>query len=337
MSNVLGIETSCDETSVAIVDSEKNVRINLVSSQILRHKPYGGVVPEIASRAHLEMISPLVAKAFKETQMEPGQIDLVAATRGPGLASSLLIGLSFAKGLSLSLGKPFIGINHLHGHLLSPLLSGQIPAGALFPNISLIVSGGHTLLLHTRSSDDYTKIGSTLDDAAGEAFDKVAKLIGLEYPGGPMVDTIGASGNPHAFEFPRGLSKHQNYHFSFSGLKTAIRYFLEKQPADFIQKNLADICASAQEAICEVLVSKTIRAAMDHGVKVITVSGGVSCNTRLRHLFEANCARENIRLFLCPPLFSTDNAAMIALVASYLSDKGIKPGLDEDIAPNLGF
>ncbi len=335
--NVLAIESSCDETSVAIVDAGKNVLANLVSSQIAEHRPYGGVVPEIAARAHLEIISPLVDRAFAEAKISPEQIALVAATRGPGLASSLLIGHSFAKGLALSLGKPFIGINHLHGHLLSPLLSGQMAASDLFPNISLIVSGGHTLLLHVRAADDFEKIGSTLDDAAGEAFDKTAKLLGLDYPGGPLIDHHAGTGDPTLYEFPRGLARHPNYDFSFSGLKTAVRYFLEKQPPGFIAGNLPDLCAGIQESICSVLVDKTVRAAKDYQVKTVTVSGGVSCNSRLRGLFETTCFERGLQLHLCPPLFSTDNAAMIGLVAAHLSEKGIPADANADIAPNLGF
>lgn len=338
--NVLGIETSCDETSVAIVENHSKVLVNLVSSQIIEHQPYGGVVPEIASRAHLERTESLVREALKSAQISPDQIDAIAVTRGPGLASSLLIGLSFAKGLALSWDKPLLGVNHLQGHLLSPLLSHGLTPENIFPNVSLVVSGGNTLLMHATSPTDFVRLGGTIDDAAGEAFDKVAKMLGIGYPGGPLIDQTAKGANPAAFDFPRPLLKKSNFDFSFSGLKTSVRYFLEKQSPDFIEKNLPDLCASVQEAIVDVLIQKTFRAADSLGVKMITLSGGVSCNSRLRTSFAEQCLPREMTLHLCPPEFTTDNAAMIALVGSYMMTGNPLVhgnGLSIDIAPNLGL
>ncbi|MDX2226409.1 MAG: tRNA (adenosine(37)-N6)-threonylcarbamoyltransferase complex transferase subunit TsaD [Verrucomicrobiae bacterium] len=331
----LGIETSCDETSAAVLKDGSTVLSNVVSSQIRDHAPYGGVVPEIAARNHLECIDRIIGQALHEAGIAATDLDLVAATRGPGLASSLLVGLSTAKGLACALGKPLQAVNHMEGHLLSPILSAGVSATDLFPNVSLIVSGGHTLLVHVENAGRHEVTGSTLDDAAGEAFDKIAKLLGLAYPGGPEIDSLARTGNPRAFDFPRALLQDPGHRFSFSGLKTSVRYFLEKQPADFAAAHRADLCASVQEAIVEVLVEKTLHLARQKKVRTVTVSGGVSCNSRLREVFAAKCAQQGLRLFLADPRWSTDNAAMIALTGTFQFRAGVRTPLSTDIDPNL--
>jgi N6-L-threonylcarbamoyladenine synthase len=272
---VLAIETSCDETAVALLRAPREILASEIASQIDLHKMYGGVVPEVASRNHLPRIAPLIESALRSSGCSLPEIDCVAATRGPGLLTSLLVGYSAAKGLAIGLGKPFIGVNHLEGHLLSPFLLGTDRPSA---SVGLIVSGGHTMLVHLTGVGSYDLLGRTLDDAAGEAFDKVAKLLDLPYPGGPEIDRLAKIGDPKKFDLPRSMLNSGDLNFSFSGLKTAVRYLLPKLDGDF----RADLCASFQEAVVEVLVQKTIRAAQKSGVKLVTVSGGVSANSRLR-------------------------------------------------------
>ena len=325
---VLAIETSCDETAVAILRAPRDILASEVASQIDLHKRYGGVVPEVASRNHLPRIRPLIEAALHRSGSSLTDIDCVAATRGPGLLTSLLVGYSAAKGLAIGLGKPFIGINHLEGHLLSPFLPGIDRA---FPSIGLIVSGGHTMLVRSTGIGAYHLLGRTLDDAAGEAFDKVAKLLELPYPGGPEIDRLARQGNPKKFDLPRSMAKSGDFNFSFSGLKTAVRYLLPKLEGDFH----ADLCASFQEAVVDVLVQKTIRAAVRSGVQLVTVSGGVSANSRLRSKMLEATTSARLDLKLASPSLSTDNAAMIAYAALERYQLGYRTDLREDADPNL--
>jgi N6-L-threonylcarbamoyladenine synthase len=325
---VLAIETSCDETAVAILRAPRDILASEVASQIDLHQRFGGVVPEVASRNHLPRIRPLIEAALHRSGSSLTDIDCVAATRGPGLLTSLLVGYSAAKGLAIGLGKPFIGINHLEGHLLSPFLPGIDRA---FPSIGLIVSGGHTMLVRSTGVGAYHLLGRTLDDAAGEAFDKVAKLLELPYPGGPEIDRLARQGNPKKFDLPRSMAKSGDFNFSFSGLKTAVRYLLPKLEGDFH----ADLCASFQEAVVDVLVQKTIRAAERSGVRLVTVSGGVSANSRLRSKMLEATTSVRLDLKLASPSLSTDNAAMIAYAALERYHLGYRTELTEDADHNV--
>ncbi|MFZ2641527.1 MAG: tRNA (adenosine(37)-N6)-threonylcarbamoyltransferase complex transferase subunit TsaD [Verrucomicrobiia bacterium] len=333
---VLGIESSCDETSAAVVSDGARILSNVVASQIALHRPYGGVVPELASRHHLELINTVVADALREASVTLNQIEGVAATCGPGLASSLLIGLTFGKSLALARNLPFIGINHMEAHLISPWLS----AGRAFePNVSLIVSGGHTMLVHVRAIGDHTVLGQTTDDAAGEAFDKVSKLLGLGYPGGPEVEKAARSGNPAAIPFPRGKLNDPDFDFSFSGIKTSVLYWLRKHPESEIRnpksKIVSDLCASFQQAVVDVLVGKAIAAALATRVRFVTVSGGVACNGVLRDQLATACRRKGLELLMADRKLCTDNAGMIAGLGWHKLHAGLRTPLDLDAQPNL--
>ncbi len=288
---LLALETSCDETSAAVVRDGK-ILSNIVTSQIQLHAEYGGVVPELAAREHLKNFLPVAQSALREAGISMAQLDAVAATQGPGLPNALLVGLKAAQAAAFALGKPFIGINHHEAHLYSPWISGETLTADFSkfqPNVSLIVSGGHTLLVLVKSELNHRVLGGTIDDAAGECFDKTGKLMGLPYPAGPVIDRLAEQGNPSAFAFPRPLLHDANDDFSFSGLKTSVRYFVRDHPAllDDRQK-VCDLCASVQAAIIEVLVKKTIRAAKRERVRCVTASGGVTCNRALR---KNPCAR----------------------------------------------
>ncbi len=324
--SVLAIETSCDETAVAILRGNGKLLASEVASQVTLHQAYGGVVPEVASRHHLTQLRPLIDFALSRAEVELKEIDAFAATSGPGLATSLMIGASAAKGLALSLRKPFLAINHIEGHLLSPFFGCEI-----VPCIALVVSGGHTLLVEIESFANYRLLGQTRDDAAGEAFDKVGKLLQLPYPGGPEIDRRARDGDPMRFDFPRSMLHSGDFNFSFSGLKTSVRYLLPKLDRDCTN----DVCASFQEAVVDVLVSKTMAAAKSHGKRLVTVSGGVSCNSRLREKFKAACAENGIELLIAEPKLCTDNAAMIAFVAAQKFARGESSPLSADIDPNL--
>jgi len=329
----LAIETSCDETAVAIADSDGSILVSEVASQIDLHAPYGGVVPELASRNHSVDLRPLVEHALANAELELQEIDIVAATAGPGLASSLLVGDTTAKALAVGLDKPFYSINHMEGHLLSPFICRK---GPIEPHVALIVSGGHTLIVQVAGVGDYNVLGSTKDDAAGEAFDKVGKLLGLPYPGGPEVAKHAEGGDISAFDFPRSMIDSGDFDFSFSGLKTSARYTLEKLASPIEGKLLTDFCASFQEAIIDVLVSKLFAAATESGTQLVTISGGVSCNERLRARATEAAHRANVQLQLADRGYSTDNAAMIAFAAVKRRQAGIVPStLDSDIDPNL--
>lgn len=331
MPAILALETSCDETAVAITRGGA-VLASEISSQIALHQPFGGVVPELASRSHLPQIRPLITAALDHAGLRLADIDAFAATAGPGLASSLLIGNTVAKGLALACRKPFLAINHLEGHLLSPFIGH--PTGVV-PCVALIVSGGHTLLLHCRGVGQYTLLGRTKDDAAGEAFDKTAKMLGLPYPGGPAIDRLARTGDPRAFDLPRGMLHSGDLAFSFSGLKTAVLYTLEKQAAPPTGQTLADMCASIQAAIIDVLVAKTLAAARLTGASVIAVSGGVSMNSGLRARLTTAASEAGLDLRLAAPALTTDNAAMIGFVAGLRLAAGLSSALTEDVDPNM--
>jgi len=334
---VLALETSCDETGIAILrlsnnDSGLDVLASEVASQIAAHEKYGGVVPEIASRNHLIYAPRLLERATSFANIDLSEIDAFAATSGPGLASSLMIGASIAKGLSIGFGKPYLAVNHLEGHLLSPFFGGaKNESSQVRANVSLIVSGGHTMLVFVRGLSEYHLIGRTVDDAAGEAFDKVAKMLGLGYPGGPEIEMRARSGDPHRFDLPRSMPESEN--FSFSGLKTAVRYMLPKLKGDF----LADLCASFQQAIIDVLVHKTIAAAQNCGVTLLTISGGVSCNQELQNQMAKACARAGLDFKNAEPWLCTDNATMIAFAALLRLQRGFQSEVTEEIDPNLAL
>lgn len=334
---VLGIETSCDETAVALVETNPrstDVLAQAISSQIDLHRPFGGVVPEMATREHLRNLPLLVPQVMKAANMPLSAIDAIAATEGPGLASSLLIGHSYARALAVALSKPMVGINHLEGHLYSPFLANK--RAVEFPFVGLIASGGHTLLVHALGWDRYVKLGSTVDDAAGEAFDKVAKLIGLPYPGGPEIEKLAKQGNGEAYGLPRSFPERDNLNFSFSGLKTAVRFFYEKSPQ--VRSDPAwtyDLCASFQKAVIDVLVKKSIQAVTLTSVERLTISGGVACNQALRTALESACREVNVEPIMAEPEFCTDNAAMIAGTAAEKLAAGIEPHVGDDIDPNL--
>jgi N6-L-threonylcarbamoyladenine synthase len=335
---LLALETSCDETSAAVVHRGR-VLANVVSSQIGLHAEYGGVVPELAAREHLRNLIPVARAALREASVAPGQLDAVAATRGPGLPSALMVGLKAAQAAAFVLGRPFVGIHHHEAHLYSPWLKGQPPVAdfsAFQPNVSLIVSGGHTLLVHVRAELEHRLLGSTVDDAAGECFDKVGKLIGLPYPAGPEIDRLSERGNPKAFDFPRPMMDDPNHDFSFSGLKTSVRYFLRDHPRLLEDpQRVRDLCASVQAAIVDVLVTKTIRAAKRLHANCVTASGGVTCNRALRQRLTAACQRERLIVWLAEKGFCPDNAAMIGILAERkLALRAEPTALDADILPN---
>ncbi len=329
---ILAIETSCDETAVAVCSVDGEVVISKVASQIDIHAPHGGVVPELASRNHNNTLRPLIEQTLAEAGLVLEDFAAVAATSGPGLASSLLIGDTTAKAIALGLNKPFYSVNHIEGHLLSPFIGSPQVEG----NISLVVSGGHTQIVQVKGVNDYRILGSTLDDAAGEAFDKVGKMLGLPYPGGPEIDRRAPFGNPKAFDFPRSMKNSGDFRFSFSGIKTSVFYCLEKLSDPPNEETINDICASFQAAVVEILTIKTVAAAKQTGENVVTVSGGVSCNRGLRASLERAANSESLNLVLAEPGFSTDNAAMIAYTAAMHARNDIPPSpLDQDIDPNL--
>lgn len=330
---VLAIETSCDETAVAVADSHGDIVVSKVASQVELHSPYGGVVPELASRNHSLDLRPLVEKTLESGKLKLSDVDAVAATSGPGLASSLLVGDTTAKAIALGLGRPFYSINHMEGHLLSPFIGeGTAPPA----HVALVVSGGHTMLVSVRGVADYHILGSTKDDAAGEAFDKVGKMLGLPYPGGPEISRRAEKGDSDAYEFPRSMLDSGDYEFSFSGLKTSALYLLQKLGEPIAEKVLNDVCASFQEAIVDVLVAKLARAVQEVGATVAAISGGVSCNQRLCDRAKEEAERHGIELRLPEPSHSTDNAAMIAYAAACRRVAGIPAsGLNSDVDPNL--
>ncbi len=315
---LLAFETSCDETSAAVVHQGR-VLSNVVSSQIKLHAQYGGVVPELAAREHLRNLLPVAQTALREAHVGADELDVVAATQGPGLPGALLVGFRAAQAAAFVLRRPFLGLNHHEAHLYSPWITGNPPVAdfsAFTPNVALIVSGGHTMLVHVEAEFKHHLLGSTVDDAAGECFDKTGKLMGLPYPAGPAIDRLAEQGNARAFDFPRPMINDSNDDFSFSGMKTSVRYFLRDHP-EVLQdaRGVSDLCASVQAAIVEVLVTKTMRAARRLGVACVTASGGVTCNRLLRSQLAAACARHRLKLRLAEETLCTDNAGIIGILA----------------------
>jgi len=325
--NILGIETSCDETAAAIVADGVRVRSSVVASQVALHQKYGGVVPEIASRAHIENIMPVLIEAFERAGIVKEDIDAIAIANQPGLAIALMVGLIAAKTLAFTWGKPLIAVNHIHAHLQSAMLAqGKLE----LPAVALVVSGGHTALYDCRSPLELTLLGSTHDDAAGEAFDKVASILGLPYPGGPSIEKAAKTGNPKAVELPRSMMGPDSLDFSFSGLKTAVLYYCrgqdmkgENKVAKMSQQEIADIAASFQAAVVSVLVKKTMRAADRVGAKTILLGGGVACNSALRAALEQMAQRTGRTMLIAPKQYCTDNAVMVASLAYHKFKAGI--------------
>lgn len=311
MNKILAIETSCDDTSVAVVDSDYTVLSNIVSSQI-RHADFGGVVPELASRLHIKNIMPVCKIALEKANLKILELNAIAVSVNPGLIGALLVGLSFAKSFAYALGKPLIAVNHMVGHIYAVKLSYPDLEP---PFLSLVVSGGHTELVMVNSWQDFVVVGKTYDDAAGEAFDKTAKLMGLGYPGGPIIDKLSQNGDKDFAIFPRALMNKKNYDFSFSGMKTAVRNYLNSQDEQFIRKNISNIAASVQAAIVDSLVRKTILYAKDHDVKKIVLAGGVAANSSLRNALFDQADKAGIKCFMPIIAYCMDNAAMIAAAA----------------------
>lgn len=338
---LLAIESSCDETSAAVIE-EGRILSNVISSQIALHAAYGGVVPELATREHLRNLPIVTREALQKANTRPEELDALAATRGPGLPGALLVGLKAGQSMARALKKPFLGIHHHEGHLYSAWITqnpGEVPRMSIEefePSIALIVSGGHTLLVHVEAPLKHTVLGGTLDDAAGECFDKTAKLLGLPYPGGPLMDRLSEGGNPEAFKFPRPLLHDPGFDFSFSGLKTAVRYFLRDHPQIVeSQQGLRDICASVQTAIVEVLVGKAVKAAKELKVHCISAAGGVSANRQLRATLAEACQRRRIKLKIATGTLCADNAGMIAALAWLKFSRGAQgDSLDDDPRPH---
>jgi N6-L-threonylcarbamoyladenine synthase len=315
---VLGVETSCDDTAAAVLRDGRTILANVVSSQDQVHTLYGGVVPELASRQHIENILPIIDSALKMAAVTIQDLDGIAVTYGPGLVGSLLVGLCLAKGLSFRWNIPYVGINHLEAHLLAIHLEQEVA----FPYIALLASGGHTLLYNVKDVGQYVYLGGTRDDAAGEAYDKVAKMMGLGYPGGRVIDNLAKSGNRNAVRFPRARLKKGSYDFSFSGIKTSVWHYLKSQAQEQWENQKADIAASFQEAVVDMLVQPTVKAAMACEVKRIVLSGGVAANSRLREKMQSSAEAEGIETFFPAAKFCTDNAAMIALAGYHWLQRG---------------
>lgn len=327
-SRILAIETSCDETSAAVVEDGTIILSNIIASQIDLHAQYGGVFPEVASRRHVEVIHPVVAQALEEAHMGLDDLDCIAVTQGPGLVGSLLVGMNMAKGLALGRKKPLLGINHIEGHIYSLWLTEAAPE-IKFPILTLVVSGGHTELYLMIGHGRYKHLGGTLDDAAGEAFDKVGRLLGLPFPGGPAIDKAAKSGNPQAFQFPRAVME-DGFNFSFSGLKTAVMRQTQKYRPERLPVN--DLAASFQAAVVEALVIKTERAAAAYGVTAVHLAGGVSANSALRQAMKSAL---NVPVRYPPPILCTDNAAMIGAAAHWQFINGRRHPYDLDVMPGL--
>lgn len=318
---ILGIESSCDDTAAAVYSMGK-IHSNVIASQAV-HEKFGGVVPELASRAHHKTIWSTVEQALLEAGVTIDEVDAIAVTQGPGLMGSLLVGLCFAKGLSVSTGKPLIGVNHIDAHMYANFIDHE----ETYPFVALTVSGGHTRLVHVTAPFEHKILGQTRDDAAGEAFDKIGKLLNLPYPGGPHVDRLSAEGNPAFHKFPRSMMK-EGFDFSFSGLKTSVLYYLQDQKEEYVQKHLNDICASVSAAITDVLITKLERAVKKTGVKTVMLAGGVSANSMLRRKAEEMADRKGLTLMIPKMEYCTDNAAMIAITGYLQSREGNYDGLE---------
>lgn len=330
---LLAIETSCDETAAAVMHGTQLLSNTIATQEI--HQLYGGVVPELASRAHVQRIVPVVNRALSQAQVSREALDAVAVTYGPGLIGSLVVGLSFAKGLALQLGVPLLGINHLEGHLFS---TNIMPGGPEPPFLSLIISGGHTILTYVRGWGNYQILGQTQDDAAGEAFDKVAKILGLSYPGGPAVEKLAQQGDPRAIEFPQARLKNLSgprFDFSFSGLKTAVLYYVQKLSPEELEKQRADIAASFQYALINALAENVARAHAQFSTRAVALAGGVACNRTLRQAFARLGEQNGFQLHYPEPIYCTDNAAMIARAAQFHFASGHRSPLS--LAPEPGL
>ncbi len=315
---VLAIETSCDETAAAVVKDGRTVLSSIVASQVAVHAEYGGVVPEIASRKHLESVVPVVQEALKVAGVSLDAVEGIAVTQGPGLVGALLVGIAAARGIAAGRGVPVVGVNHIESHLLAPFLEQHLE----FPYLALVVSGGHTHLYRVDGVGRYATVGQTQDDAAGEAFDKVAKLVGLPYPGGAVIDRLAGEGDPKAVKLPRPLLNDGSCNFSFSGLKTAVLTWLKNNPNSAVGQPLADLCASFQGAVCDVLVAKTALAVEKTGIRRLVVAGGVACNSGLRREMNVFTKRTGVELTIPSPSLCADNAAMVAVPGDfYLSLK----------------
>ncbi len=326
---ILGIDTSCDETAAAVVRDETTVLSNVISSQGI-HQEYGGVVPELASRAHLTLLLPAIESALQQASCEPDDLDALAVTYGPGLSGCLLIGLSTVKSIALALDKPLVGVNHIEGHVFAGRLADTRLAP---PFVALVVSGGHTQLVHVEGWGRYRILGNTRDDAAGEAFDKVARLMRIGYPGGPVIDRLSRDGDPGFLDFPRTFLDPRGFEFSFSGLKNAVRMYLSKRSEDEIDRDQAHIAAAFQEAVVDVLVDKSAAAALAVGADTILITGGVACNSRLRERMTEKGAERGIEVVYPPPILCTDNGAMIAAAGAYRLGTGQRDGLSLSVHP----
>ncbi|NLY66808.1 MAG: tRNA (adenosine(37)-N6)-threonylcarbamoyltransferase complex transferase subunit TsaD [Tissierellia bacterium] len=328
----LAIETSCDETSVAVMKNGREILSNIISSQIDIHRKFGGVVPEVASRKHIENINMIIQEALDEANIGFDDIDIVGVTQGPGLVGALLVGISSAKAIAYALNKPLVGVNHIEGHICA----NYIEYKDLEPPFTcLVVSGGHTYLIYVKDYTEYELYGRTRDDAAGEAFDKVARALGLPYPGGPVIDKLSKEGNPAAIDFPRVYLEQDSYDFSFSGLKTAVLNYLNERRQKGEEIIVEDVAASFQQAVIEVLVDKSIRLAKEKGTDKIAIAGGVAANEGLRQLMEKRGKEENIQILYPSRILCTDNAAMIGSATYFNYIKGKVSDLDLSVAPNL--
>ncbi|MCI9315868.1 MAG: tRNA (adenosine(37)-N6)-threonylcarbamoyltransferase complex transferase subunit TsaD [Lachnospiraceae bacterium] len=329
---ILAIESSCDETAAAVVRNGRQVLSNIISSQIDLHTLYGGVVPEIASRKHIERINQVIAEALDTAGLVLKDMDAIAVTYGPGLVGALLVGVSAAKAISFASGIPLIGVHHIEGHISANYIENQELEP---PYVCLVVSGGHSHLVRVNDYGEYEILGRTRDDAAGEAFDKVARAIGLGYPGGPKIDQVSKEGNPEAVKFPRAKVADAVYDFSFSGLKSAVLNYLNSCEMKGIEICQADVAASFQKAVVDVLVDHSMQAIQEYGMNKFAIAGGVASNSALRSALETECARRGIRFYHPSPVLCTDNAAMIGAAAYYEYRKGVRHGYDLNAVPNL--
>lgn len=329
---VLGIETSCDETAVAVVEDGREVLSNVISSQVDLHARFGGVVPEVAARAHVEALNPILDRSLSDAGVDFADLDGVAVTIGPGLVGALLVGIAAAKSIALAIQKPFIGVNHLEGHVYANFLEHGPPEP---PYVSLIVSGGHTMVVHMKDLHSYEVLGQTLDDAAGEAFDKVARFLGLGFPGGPALDRLARDGDPDAIRFPRAMANSDDFDFSMSGLKTAVMRYVKEERAAGREPDPADLAAGFQEAIVDVQVQKTVRAAREREVSTVLLGGGVVANSRLRERILEEGEKAGLRVLFPSMPLCTDNGAMIACAGFFRLEAGERTPLDAEADPGL--
>ena len=329
---ILAIESSCDETAAAVVKNGREVLSNVINTQIAIHTEYGGVVPEIASRKHIENINPVIRKALEDAGVTLDDIDAIGVTYGPGLVGALLVGVAEAKAIAFAKNKPLVGVHHIEGHISANYVENKELEP---PFVALVVSGGHTHLVKVNDYGEYEIVGRTRDDAAGEAFDKVARAIGLGYPGGPKIDKLAKEGNPDAIEFPRAHVDDAPYDFSFSGIKSAVLNYINSANMQGKEINHADVAASFQKAVVDALVSRAVRLAKECGMDKLAIAGGVASNSALRAAIQEECTKNNIRFYSPSPILCTDNAAMIGAAAYYEYIKGVRHGYDLDAVPNL--